>query len=149
MNALASLFCGVLFGIGLALSGMTDITKVIGFLDITGQWDPSLMFVMGGGLCVTLPFFQLVQNRMSTPKFAETYSIPTKKDIDIPLVSGAVLFGLGWGISGLCPGPALAGLAYLNPDMSLFLVFMVVGLFAGEYLPKIVKRVPESSKIDG
>ena len=109
-NALVALLAGTLFGAGLAISGMTDPGKVIGFLDLAGQWDPSLAFVMGAAICISLPTFQLLRGR-SKPVFASQYFLPTKQDLDPQLILGAVLFGIGWGIAGLCPGPAIANLA--------------------------------------
>lgn len=130
MRLVAALFCGALFGFGLALSGMTDVSQVIGFLDLFGAWDPTLAFVMGGGLLISLPFFQLGIVRLQAPLFDDAFRLPTRSDIDARLVTGAALFGIGWGLVGLCPGPAIASLAYLNPDILLFAVAMVVGMFA-------------------
>ena len=110
MFNLVSLISGLLFGFGLALSGMVSPGKVIGFLDLTGNWDPSLAFVMGGGVLVTLISFRFILKR-STPLFGGEFKLPTKKDLDKRLVVGAILFGLGWGLGGLCPGPALSSLA--------------------------------------
>ena len=134
MNPVASLLAGVLFGAGLVMSGMTDITKVIGFLDLFGNFDPSLAFVMAGGLAVTFPFFQLVLPRLSKPLFAVDFSLPTRRDIDMLLIASSVLFGVGWGVVGLCPGPAIATLSYLDPDIVVFVVAMTLGLFLGGLL---------------
>ena len=121
------LICGLLFGFGLALSGMTDTTRVIGFLDVTGNWDPTLAFVMGGGLLVTIPVFQLGLGRMKTPLFESVFHLPTRRHVDLKLMSGAVLFGIGWGMAGYCPGPAIGSLAYLNPDIFYFVAAMAAG----------------------
>ncbi len=129
---LAPLFCGTLFGIGLAMSGMTDVTKVIGFLDVFGNWDPTLAFVMGGGLLVTVPFFQFGLGRLQAPLFAAEFKLPGRADLDIRLVGGAMLFGIGWGIVGLCPGPAIAAIAHLNPDLLYFLFAMFAGMFLAD-----------------
>ena len=130
----ASLSCGALFGFGLALSGMTDVSKVIGFLDLFGAWDPTLAFVMGGGLAITLPFFQFGIGKMQAPLFDEVFRLPTRADIDAQLIGGAAFFGIGWGLVGLCPGPAIASLAYLNVDIFYFGAAMALGMFAVEQL---------------
>ena len=135
-DVLAALFCGCLFGFGLALSGMTDVTKVIGFLDIFGNWDPSLAFVMGGGVLISVPFFQFVLPRFGAPLAGEKFHLPTRADIDTRLVTGAVLFGIGWGLVGLCPGPALASLGYLNIDIIYFLFAMFAGMAAAHFADK-------------
>ena len=97
MKLLAALLCGALSGFGLALSGMTDISKVIGFLDPFGNWDPTLMFVMGGGVLASLPFFQVGLGRLSAPLLEYEFRLPTRKDIDARLLIGSALFGIGWG----------------------------------------------------
>jgi len=129
MNLLVSLVAGLLFGIGLTLGGMTDPSRVLGFLDLAGHWDPTLAFVMGGALCVTLPAFQIGLRRMGHPVCAPKFSLPTKQDLDAPLLIGAALFGIGWGLSGLCPGPALARLATLGPDAIGFVIAMLIGMW--------------------
>ena len=124
MFNLVSLIAGLLFGFGLALSGMVSPGKVIGFLDLTGNWDPSLAFVMGGGVLVTVISFRFLLKR-STPFFGGEFKLPTKKDLDKRLVIGAILFGLGWGLGGLCPGPALSSLAYGNMKIVVFVLSMI------------------------
>ena len=118
---------GALFGAGLALGGMTNPAKVVGFLDLFGAWDPSLAFVMGGALLVTVPMFFFSKTRQLAWN-GSTLTEPSARQIDSRLVSGAVLFGIGWGIYGLCPGPAVANLWTLNPEFIAFVVSMVVGL---------------------
>ncbi|MDA0977554.1 MAG: YeeE/YedE family protein [Proteobacteria bacterium] len=134
----ASLFCGIVFGFGLAMSGMTDIARVIGFFDIFGNWDPTLMFVMGGALMVSLPFFQLGLGRLKAPVFSDMFRLPTRRDIDVRLVSGAALFGIGWGMVGLCPGPAFAALSYMNLDILIFTVAMMAGMFVVDLVDNLV-----------
>ncbi len=135
MILFASLITGVLFGMGLALGGMLDPSKVIGFLDIFGLWDPSLAFVMGGGVLVSGIGYRLAISR-GRPFLAETFMLPASQLIDRPLVIGAALFGIGWGISGLCPGPAVAS-ALLNPADGIgFVLFMIAGLTLG----RVIKR---------
>tara|TARA_R110002095_G_scaffold397_3_gene2216 strand:+ start:1044 stop:1469 length:426 start_codon:yes stop_codon:yes gene_type:complete len=127
MFNLISLISGLLFGFGLALSGMVSPGKVIGFLDLTGNWDPSLAFVMGGGVLVTVISFHFILKR-SSPLFGKDFKLPTKKDLDKYLVSGAILFGLGWGLGGFCPGPALSSLAYGNMKVVVFVLSMIGGI---------------------
>ncbi|MGH8516291.1 MAG: DUF6691 family protein [Panacagrimonas sp.] len=128
MRSIVALFAGVLFGMGLMLGGMTDPAKVIGFLDLAGRWDPSLAFVMGGALCVTLPAFQLLLRR-GRPLLEQRFFMPTRTDLDARLIGGAVLFGVGWGIAGLCPGPAVANLAFGSPQVLAFVAAMIVGMW--------------------
>lgn len=127
-TAMIALLSGLLFGAGLALGGMTDPAKVASFLDVAGQWDPSLGFVMGSALLITFPVFWWVR-RSQRPLFAERFQLPTKRDIDRPLLIGAVLFGIGWGIAGLCPGPAIANLASGSPQVLLFVMTMIAGMW--------------------
>ncbi len=126
MRNLIALLGGILFGLGLALSNMMDPAKVLSFLDIAGQWDPSLMLVMGGAVAVTLPGFYLILKR-PYPLFEKKFYLPTSNSIDRKLVVGATLFGLGWALAGLCPGPAVAGLATANIDIIAFVIAMLAG----------------------
>ena len=136
---IASLLCGILFGLGLAVSEMINPARVVGFLDITGAWDLTLVLVMGGALAVTAIAFPLV-TRKSHPLLTEKFSLPARKDIDMELVTGAVLFGIGWGIAGLCPGPAIAGLASLSPSVLLFVAAMVVGQLISPKLAMLLNK---------
>jgi uncharacterized membrane protein YedE/YeeE len=138
MKLIAALACGMLFGLGLSMSGMTDVTKVIGFLDLFGNWDPTLAFVMGGGLLISLPFFQFGLGKLNTPVLADVFRLPTRSDIDAKLIVGASLFGIGWGLVGLCPGPVLASFAYLNPDIVYFALAMFAGMFAADFIDKLL-----------
>lgn len=126
MRNLIALLGGVLFGLGLALSNMMDPAKVLSFLDIAGQWDPSLMLVMGGAVAITLPGFYLVLKR-PYPLFDKAFYLPTRDAIDGKLIVGAALFGLGWALAGLCPGPAVAGIATANADIIAFVIAMLAG----------------------
>jgi uncharacterized membrane protein YedE/YeeE len=127
MNALVfALGAGFVFGTGLWVSGMANPKKVLGFLDVTGNWDASLMLVMAGAVAVTLIGFRFVLAR-SKPLFSEKFEIPTRKDIDVPLVAGSAIFGIGWGIAGYCPGPALTALATLSTESIVFVAAMIVG----------------------
>ena len=122
-----SFACGLVFGIGLLISGMTDTGKVLGFLDIFGAWDATLAFVMAGAVAVTGLGFALARRR-GTPVLAAESLWPTRRDVDAPLVMGATLFGIGWGLVGLCPGPALVNLAGLGLPVIVFVVAMAVGM---------------------
>ena len=126
---------GILFGAGLTLSGMTDPARVRGFLDIFGNWDPTLAFVMGGAVLVMAIAWRL-RARMLRPMFGEKFSLPDRKDLDARLIAGSILFGIGWGIAGLCPGPAIASLA-LSPAAALP---FVIAMLAGMLLQKIVSQ---------
>jgi uncharacterized protein len=126
---LGALLSGLVFGLGLVISGMTQPAKILGFLDVFGVWDPTLAFVMGGALAIALPGFYLARGR-ERPLLAKQFRWPTRKDIDAPLVVGAVLFGVGWGLVGLCPGPAIVNLATFMPQVFLFVVAMAVGMVA-------------------
>jgi uncharacterized protein len=124
---LINLFAGALFGLGLAVSGMVSPAKVIGFLDIAGDWDPTLAFVMGGALLVVIPAFRLILRRPH-PVLADDFELPTKKEVDGRLLAGAALFGVGWGLGGFCPGPAVAALASGLAPVFAFVAAMVAGM---------------------
>lgn len=126
MKNLIALIAGILFGVGLALSNMMDPAKVLNFLDVFGNWDPSLMLVMGGAVGVTLPGYWLVLKRPH-PLLDKQFYVPDASNIDLKLLTGAVLFGVGWGLAGLCPGPAFAGLAAGKIEIFAFVAFMLVG----------------------
>ena len=126
MRILVALLGGLLFGLGLALSNMMDPAKVLSFLDLAGQWDPSLMLVMGGAVATTLPGFYLILKR-PYPLFEKKFYLPGSNMIDRNLIVGAALFGLGWALAGLCPGPAVAGLASANGDIIAFVIAMLAG----------------------
>ncbi len=127
LRMLVNLFAGALFGLGLAISGMVDPAKVIGFLDVAGDWDPTLAFVMGGALLVTIPAFRLIFKR-PRPVLADDFELPTKKDVDARLLGGSALFGVGWGLSGFCPGPAVTALATGLTPVFAFVVAMIAGM---------------------
>jgi uncharacterized membrane protein YedE/YeeE len=123
---LAALASGTLFGVGLAWSGMTNPGRVTGFLDVAGAWDPTLALVMAAALAVATPAFRLILGR-PRPLLDERFRLPTKTALDGALLAGAAVFGVGWGLAGLCPGPALAGLVTGSPLVLLFVVAMVAG----------------------
>lgn len=126
---LVALVTGLLFAIGLGIAGMTDPARVLAFLDITGAWNPNLALVMAGGIAVVLPVHRVLLGRKS-PLLDAKFHWPTRSDIDRPLLLGAVLFGLGWGIAGICPGPALTALAGGQTGMLLFVGAMALGMVA-------------------
>ena len=134
MPLVLSFACGLIFGTGLLISGMTEPEKVLGFLDIFGAWDATLAFVMVGAVGVSSAGFALARRR-GVPLFAPSFLWPTRRDIDAPLVTGAVLFGIGWGLVGICPGPALVNLAGLSLPIVVFVGAMVVGMLGYEVTP--------------
>lgn len=136
MKNVVALIAGLLFALGLVVSGMTQPDKVIGFLDITGKWDPSLAFVMGGALLVTLIAFAITPRTGKRPWFAEKFELPTRTDIDIKLIAGAALFGIGWGLAGYCPGPAFASLYAGGIDIVIFVAALIAGMYLATRLSK-------------
>ncbi|MCL7931238.1 DUF6691 family protein [Halomonas llamarensis] len=133
MKMLMGYMAGLLFGLGLAVSGMTDPARVLGFLDIAGAWDPTLMFVLGGAVVTSFIGYRLVFQRAG-PIFGERFQLPTKQELDAKLLGGAALFGIGWGLSGYCPGPAIASVSGLTFPLVAMLMAMVVGWFAARAL---------------
>jgi uncharacterized membrane protein YedE/YeeE len=134
MSRVVSLISGIIFGVGLTVSQMIDPAKVLGFLNIFGAWDPSLAFVMIGALIISSPFFHLFKNN-NKPVFADSFSYSNNKELNKKLIIGSSLFGAGWGLAGLCPGPAIASLALLNPSSLIFVIAMFVGFYISNYLP--------------
>ena len=132
-DVFAGLVAGLLFGAGLGLSGMTDPAVVLGFLDVTGAWNPALAFVMAGALAVTFIGYRLAWRRPA-PLWAAEFQLPTATAIDAPLLGGAALFGIGWGIAGWCPGPAIASLSAATPPLLAFLATMLAGLAAARFM---------------
>lgn len=130
---IASLICGLLFGLGLIISGMSNPARVLNFLDFSANWDATLAFVMGGAILVAAPGIFWVRKR-SKPLFANKFDIPTSKTIDAKLILGSAAFGIGWGISGFCPGPAVVAIASLQTDVLLFVGAMIVGMLAQHWL---------------
>ena len=128
MNKLVALFCGTIFGIGLVISQMINPAKVLGFLNVFGEWDPSLAFVMIGALIIFSPLFHLFKNK-EKPIFSTSFSISENKEIDKRLIFGSILFGAGWGLAGLCPGPAISSIALLNISSVTFVFSMFIGFY--------------------
>jgi uncharacterized membrane protein YedE/YeeE len=134
MSFLVNLSLGLLFGVGLVVSGMSDPAKVLNFLDVFGNWDPSLAFVMAGAVLVAFAGYRLVLKR-NRPVMAGTFHLPTKTDFDRRLVAGAAIFGIGWGLGGFCPGPAFTALGLARPGVLVFLPAMVAGIWVARSLP--------------
>ena len=128
MTIFIALLAGMIFGAGLLISGMMNPEKVIGFLDIFGEWDASLMFVMGSALLVTIPAFKLILRR-ERPVLNDGFTLPTKQSLDMSLLVGAAIFGIGWGLYGYCPGPAISSLASLNAAGFVFVPSMLAGMW--------------------
>jgi len=137
-HRLSEFLVGLLFGLGLMLSGMTDPGKVIGFLDVLGNWDPSLAFVMGGAICVGFFAFALAKKK-TTNFLGGALQLPQNKQIDKPLILGSLLFGAGWGLAGFCPGPAVVSMSSGQIKAALFVFFMLMGMFLFEAIEKIQK----------
>ena len=127
LRLVPALAAGLLFGAGLTISGMTDPQRVRGFLDLFGHWDPTLAFVMGGAVLVMAVAWRL-RRRMGHPLFAEKFALPDRSDLDARLILGSALFGVGWGLAGLCPGPAIASLALAPAAVLPFVVAMLAGM---------------------
>ncbi len=124
---LVNLFAGTLFGLGLAISGMVNPAKIIGFLDFAGDWDPTLALAFGGALLVTIPAFRFILRR-PRPVLADEFDLPTKKDVDSHLLAGSAIFGIGWGLAGFCPGPAVTALTSGILPVFAFVAAMVAGM---------------------
>ena len=127
-----ALAVGLIFGLGLCLSGMYQPAKVLGFLDLAGNWDPSLAFVMGGAIVVALPAFLLARRR-SAAWVGGAIELPTRRAIDAPLVVGSGVFGIGWGLAGVCPAPGVVDLGFSSPSAALFVAAMAAGMLASRF----------------
>ena len=143
---IAEFVVGLLFGLGLMLSGMTDPGKVIGFLDLFGTWDPSLALVMGGAIMVGFFAFTVAKKRTSS-FLGGALRLPTNTDIDKKLLIGSLLFGAGWGLAGFCPGPALVSMADGQPKALVFVVAMLVGMLGFELMDRFV-HAPRKAKFN-
>ncbi|MEX2197849.1 MAG: DUF6691 family protein [Burkholderiales bacterium] len=143
---LSALGAGFVFGLGLWLSGMADPRKVLGFLDVAGNWDPSLLLVMGGAVAVTATFTLPVVLKRSAPLLGGAFQLPARSAIDAPLLLGAAIFGLGWGIGGYCPGPALTALSNLTVEAFVFVAAMIAGGVLEPYAqPRGLPLPPENT----
>ena len=129
MRLIASYIIGLIFGIGISISGMANPAKVLNFFDIAGTWDPSLIFVMGGAVVVTFIGYRVVLKRPA-PMLEQKFQLPTRRDLDLPLIGGAAVFGIGWGIAGFCPGGALPALGTGRSEVFVFVAALLAGIFA-------------------
>ncbi|WP_457090126.1 DUF6691 family protein [Microvirga sp. P5_D2] len=148
---LSAFVSGLLFGLGLIVSQMVNPAKVLGFLDIFGHWDPSLALVMGGAVAVSA-LGTLVARWRGVPVLATRLEIPSRRDLDPRLIGGAALFGLGWGLVGLCPGPALVGVTFGPTEVSVFVAAMILGMAIFRLVPADWPQVTfrrEASRVDG
>ena len=136
---LVAFIVGLLFAIGLGVSGMTDPQKVLGFLDFFGAWDPSLAFVMVGAIGSHALFYRWAKQKPS-PVMAPDFHIPTRRDIDFRLIVGSIIFGLGWGIGGYCPGPALTSLLSMSNEIVVFVPMMLVGMWLARQSVALLDR---------
>jgi len=135
INLLSALMAGLVFGAGLSVSNMIDPNKVLGFLDIAGDWDPSLALVMAGALAVAIPGFRWVR-KQQRPVLDTRFHVTDKTELDRPLLIGAAIFGIGWGMTGYCPGPAVANLAIGNAEALLMVVSVYAGFWIAGRLPR-------------
>lgn len=146
MRTFLTFLVGIVFGTGIALSGMANPAKVINFFDIAGSWDPSLAFVMGGAVITTFIGYRLVLRRPA-PVFEPSFDIPQNRKVDMRLLSGAGIFGIGWGIAGFCPGGALPALGTLHPQVILFVAALIVGMFLVRFvLARVAARTPHPAE---
>ena len=148
MNRLAVFLSGLLFGAGVAIAGMVNPAKVLNFMDLFGTWDPTLIFVMGAGLVITFVGYRMVLVRPA-PFFAPRFVLPVSKVIDGRLMAGAGLFGLGWGISGFCPGPAVAALVYGHWQTWVFVGAMAAGMLAVQAIARRPAGLQDIPRVEG
>ena len=139
MSKIVSCISGIIFGVGLSVSNMINPEKVLGFLDIFGLWDPSLIFVMMGAIIISAPVFFLFRSK-NKPLFADNFTMPTLKSIDKNLIIGSSIFGVGWGMAGFCPGPAISSLALLNTYSVYFVLSLLGGFLLTEFVNRIIIR---------
>lgn len=139
LRDLSALIAGLVFGAGLVVSGMTRPEKVLGFLDVAGRWDASLMFVMVGAIGVHLFAYRFIRGR-AAPLFAAKFAIPTRRDLDAKLLIGAALFGAGWGLGGYCPGPGIVSLPGGGAGATVFVIAMLAGMFGTGKLEALLAR---------
>jgi hypothetical protein len=139
MRLVLSYLIGLVFGIGISISGMANPAKVLNFFDVAGVWDPSLAFVMGGALLVTFIGYSVVLRRPA-PLLADGFQLPTRRDLDLPLIGGAAVFGIGWGIAGFCPGGALPALGTGRMEVFVFVAALLAGIVAAKGLQTLIAQ---------
>ncbi|MEZ5931723.1 MAG: DUF6691 family protein [Alphaproteobacteria bacterium] len=144
MRLLSAYLIGLLFGLGIALSGMANPAKVLNFFDLAGSWDPSLVFVMGGALVTTFIGYRFVLKRPA-PLFGERFLVPTSTRIDMSLIGGSAAFGLGWGIAGFCPGGALPALGTGRIEVITFVAALIVGILASRVVMRLSRPAPPTA----
>jgi uncharacterized protein len=137
-NNFSALIVGFLFAIGLGISGMTQPSKVVGFLDLFGNWDPTLIFVMLGAVCIHILTYPLIRKK-KTPLFSKYWHVPNRKDITPALIFGSLIFGFGWGLGGYCPGPGITSLASLQTRPFIFVISMIMGMGLFRLIDKKMK----------
>lgn len=133
MRLLSAYLVGLIFGVGISISGMANPAKVLNFFDVAGTWDPSLAFVMGGALIVTFIGYRVVLKR-AAPMFEDGFQLPTRRDFDVPLIGGSAVFGIGWGLAGFCPGGALPALGTGRSEVVIFVGALVAGILVTKVL---------------
>jgi uncharacterized membrane protein YedE/YeeE len=143
MRLIISYLIGLVFGVGIAISGMANPAKVLNFFDIAGTWDPSLAFVMGGALAVTFVGYRYVLKRPA-PLLSETFQLPTRRDLDLPLIGGSAIFGIGWGIAGFCPGGALPALGTGRFEVLIFVAALLTGIIAAKLMQAVLSNRAEA-----
>ena len=136
MRLISTYMIGVVFGVGISISGMANPAKVLNFFDVAGTWDPSLAFVMGGALIVTFLGYRFVLRNLA-PMMSPSFQLPTRRDLDLPLIGGSAFFGIGWGISGFCPGGALPAIGTGNVDVLIFVGALIGGIFAAKAIQMV------------
>lgn len=137
MRLIAVYLIGLIFGVGISVSGMANPAKVLNFFDVAGTWDPSLAFVMGGALIVTFFGYRLVLKRPA-PVLADVFQVPTRRDLDLSLIGGSAVFGVGWGISGFCPGGALPALGAGRSEVVIFVAALMAGIIVAKALQALI-----------
>ncbi|MEN8837337.1 MAG: DUF6691 family protein [Celeribacter marinus] len=140
MKHVLTYLTGLVFGVGISMSGMANPAKVINFFDVFGTWDPSLAFVMGGAVVVAFFGYRAVFKRFDSPAFEPRFTVPTSRVIDAKLIGGSAVFGIGWGIAGFCPGGALPAIGTLDPAVLTFFVALVAGIFAAKFMMQRTAR---------
>jgi uncharacterized membrane protein YedE/YeeE len=137
MKLFFAFLSGLIFGVGISISGMANPAKVLNFFDIAGTWDPSLAFVMGGALIVTFIGYRFVLKRPA-PLMTDGFQLPTRRDLDLPLIGGSAVFGIGWGIAGFCPGGALPALGTGRTEVLIFVAALLGGIIAAKFLQSML-----------